>query len=137
MNRVVKATNKNLKKIIEKTTDTYKDWYEKLPFVLHAYSTAVWTSIGATPFSLVCGMEVVLPTEVDILFFRVLMETKLEETKWVQARYEQLNLIEEKWLSTLCHGQLYQKRRMQVHNKKVQPRQFKEGDLVLRRIQPN
>ena len=37
MNGAEETANKNLKKIIEKTTDTYKDWHEKLPFALHAY----------------------------------------------------------------------------------------------------
>ena len=82
-------------------------------------------------------MEVVLPIEVEIPSLRVLMETRLEEAKWFLTRYEQLNLIEENRLSTLCHGQLYQKRMMRAHNKKVWPRQFKEGDLVLRQILPN
>ena len=78
MNGTVEMANKNLKKIIEKTTDTYKDWHEKLPFALHAYCTTVRTSTGATPFSLVYGMEAVLPTEVEIPSLRVLMETKLD-----------------------------------------------------------
>ena len=65
------------------------------------------------------------------------METKLEKAEWVRARYEQLNLIEEKRLSALCHGQLYQKRMMRAYNKKVWPRQFKEGGLVLKKILPN
>ena len=64
MNGAVEVTNKNLKKIIEKTIDTYKGWHEKLPFALHAYHISVRTSIRATPFSLVYGMEVVLPIEV-------------------------------------------------------------------------
>ena len=66
MNGVVEAANKNVKKIIEKATKTYKDWHEKLPFALHAYRTGVRTSTGATPFSLVYGMEAVLPIEVEI-----------------------------------------------------------------------
>ena len=82
MNEVVEATNK---KIIKKTTDTYKDWHEKLPFALHAYRTTVRTSIEATTFLLVYGMKVVLPIEVEIPSLRVLMETKLEEAEWVQA----------------------------------------------------
>ena len=109
MNGVVEAMNKNVKKIVAKMMDTYKDWHEKLPFALHAYWTAARTSTGATPFSLVYGMEAVLPIEVEILSLRVLMEAKLEEAEWVQARYDQLNLIEEKRLKALCHGQLYQK----------------------------
>ena len=83
MNGVVEATNKNVKKIVAKMTDTYKDWHEKLPFALHAYQTAVRTSIGATPFSLVYGIEAVFLIEVEILSLRVLMEAKLEEVEWV------------------------------------------------------
>ena len=82
-------------------------------------------------------MEAVLPIEVEIPSLRVLMETKLEEAEWIQTRYDQLNLIEEKRLKALCHGQLYQKRMMRAHDKKVRPRQFREGDLVLKKILPN
>ena len=107
MNGAVEVANKNVKKIVAKMTNTYKDWHEKLPFALHAYRTAVRTSTGATPFSLVYGMEAVLPIEVEIPSLRILMEAKLEEAEWVQARYDQLNLIEENRLKALCHGQLY------------------------------
>ena len=65
------------------------------------------------------------------------MEAKLEKAKWVQARYEQLNLIKEKRLKALCHGQLYQKRMMRAHDKKVRPRQVRKRDLVLKKILPN
>ena len=85
-------------------TNTYKDWHTKLPFALHAYRTAVRTSTGATPFSLVYGMKAVLPIEVEISSLRVLMEAKLEKVEWVQARYNQLNLIEKNRLKALCHG---------------------------------
>ena len=87
---------------------TYKDWHEMLPFALHGYRTIVRTSTGATPFSLVYGMEAVLPVEVEIPSMRVLMEAKLTDAEWVQSRYDQLNLIEEKRLTAMCHGQLYQ-----------------------------
>ena len=53
MNGAVEATNKNIKKIIQKMVVTYKDWHEMLPFALHGYRTSVRTSTGATPFSLV------------------------------------------------------------------------------------
>ena len=66
MNDVVEVANKNVKKIIAKATETYKDWHEKLPFALHAYRTWVRTSTGATPYSLVYGMEAVLPIEIEI-----------------------------------------------------------------------
>jgi len=66
MNKAVEAVNKNIKKIIQKMTISYKDWHEMLPFALHGYRTLVRTSTGATPYSLVYGMEVVLPFEVEI-----------------------------------------------------------------------
>ena len=65
-----------------------------LPFALHGYHTSIRTSIGATHFSLVYGMEAVLPVEVEIPSLRVLMEAKLNEVEWCQTRFDQLNLIE-------------------------------------------
>ncbi|KAG8486695.1 hypothetical protein CXB51_020171 [Gossypium anomalum] len=108
MNGAVEAANKNIKKIVGKMTETYKDWHEKLPFALYAYRTSVRTSTGATPFSLVYGMEAVLPIEVEIPSLRVLSEVKLDEAEWIQSRYDQLNLIEEKRLRAIRHGQMYQ-----------------------------
>ena len=96
MNGAVEAANKNLKKIIQKMTVTYKDWHEMLPFALHDYRTTVRTSTGATPFSLVYGMEAVLPIEFQIPSTRVLQDAELGEDEWVQTRLDQINLIDEK-----------------------------------------
>ncbi|MCI56827.1 RNA-directed DNA polymerase (Reverse transcriptase), partial [Trifolium medium] len=60
------------------------------------------------------------------------MEAKLEEAEWVKNRFDQLNLIEEKRMTALCHEQLYQQRSKRAYDKKTRPRQFKEGDLVLK-----
>lgn len=46
------------------------------------------------------------------------METKLEETKWVQTRFDKLNLIEEKCMTVVCPGQLYQRRLKKSFDKK-------------------
>jgi len=105
-----------------------------LPFALHAYRTAVRTSTGTTPYALVYGMKVVMPLEVEIPSLRVLMDSELEETEWAKVRYEQLNLISEKRLAAICHHQLYQKRMAKTYDKKVRPRVFQEGDLVLKKL---
>ena len=60
-----------------KMIDTYKDWHEYLPFALCAYRTFVRTSMGVTSYSLVYGMEAVLPVEVEISSLRILSQTKL------------------------------------------------------------
>ncbi|XP_031405692.1 uncharacterized protein LOC116214426 [Punica granatum] len=134
MNGAVEAANKNIKRIIEKMTVTYKDWHEMLPFALLAYRTSIRTSTGATPYSLVYGMEAILPIEVEIPSMRVLAESKLEEAEWAKQRYEQLNLIDEKRLTALCHGQCYQQRMARAFNARVCHREFRPGDLVLRKV---
>ena len=107
MNKV-EAANKNIKKIIEKMAITYKDCHEMLPSALMAYRTSTRTSTGATPYSLVYGTEAVLPTEVEIPSLRVLAETESNKMEWVKQRMDHWNLIDEKRLTALCHGQLYQ-----------------------------
>ena len=70
MNGAMEVANKNIKKIMVKMIDTYKDWHAYLPFALFVYRTSVHTSTGATPYSLLYGMEVVLPAKVDISSLR-------------------------------------------------------------------
>ena len=42
-----------------------------------------------------------------------------------------------KRLTAVCHGQLYHKKMARAYNKKVRPKHFEEGQLVLRRILPH
>uniref|UniRef100_A0A2N9F6E3 Reverse transcriptase domain-containing protein n=1 Tax=Fagus sylvatica TaxID=28930 RepID=A0A2N9F6E3_FAGSY len=108
MNGAVEAANKNVKKILSKMTETYKDWHEHLPYAF------------------VCLPNV----SEDILLEPPPYSLKPE---WAQARYEQLNFIDEKRLAALCHGQLYQRRIERAYNKKARPRTFQPGDLVLKK----
>ncbi|KAI5402313.1 hypothetical protein KIW84_050068 [Lathyrus oleraceus] len=45
-------------------------------------------------------------------------------------------MIEEKRLAAICHGQLYQQRMKRAFDKKVRPRVYHIGDMVLKRILP-
>ena len=63
---------------------------------------------------------------------RVLVETKVLEEDLVKQRYEQLALIDEKRAKAQYHVQGYQKKIARAFNKKVRPRNLKEGDLVLK-----
>ena len=74
---------------------------------MHGYRTSVRTSTGATPFSLVYGMEEVFPVEVEIPSLRIMTDVQLDEAEWVQNRLDQLNLIDKKRLTAIFHGQLY------------------------------
>ena len=64
---------------------TYKDWHEMLLFSLHGYRTSAHTSTGATPFSLVYGMEAIIPIEVQIPSLRIMKDAGLNEDEWIQT----------------------------------------------------
>ena len=61
-----------------------------LPFALHGYRTTARTSTGETPFSLVYGMEAVLPMEVQIPSLRIMKDTGLSEDDWIHTRLDRL-----------------------------------------------
>ena len=68
--------------------ETSRDWSEKLHFALWAYRTSFHTSTRATPYSLVYGMEAVLPVEIKMGSLRVALEQQIFEIEWAQSRYD-------------------------------------------------
>ena len=66
--------NKNIKRILRKMVETSQNWSKKLSFALWAYRTTFRTSTGATPYSLVYGMEAVLPVEIEMRSLRIALE---------------------------------------------------------------
>ena len=121
-NGAVEAVNKNIKRILRKMIKTSRDWSEKLPFALWAYRTSFRISIGATPYSLVYGMEAVLPFEIEMGFLRVALEQQISEVEWVQSRLGQLNLLDERRLRAADHIQAYQRKMASAFKKRVKPR---------------
>jgi hypothetical protein len=61
-------------------------------------------------------------------------DAELDEAEWVQNRLDQLNLIDEKRLAAVCHGQVYQQKMKRAFDKRVRHQSYKPGDLVLKRI---
>ncbi|XP_070035484.1 uncharacterized protein [Nicotiana tomentosiformis] len=78
--------------------------------------------------------EDVIPAEVEIPSLRIIQEAELSDAEWLQSRYEQLALTDGTIMSAVCHDQLYQNRMARAFNKRVRPRQFTQGQLVLKRI---
>ena len=107
-----------------------------LLFALHGCRTSARTSTRETPISLVYGMEVIFPVEVHIPSLRIMNEEGLGKDEWIQTRLDQLNLINEKRLVVVCYGQTYQKRMIKAFNKKIKPRVYQAGDLVIKCIIP-
>ncbi|RVW92638.1 Gag-Pol polyprotein [Vitis vinifera] len=103
-NGAVEAINKNIKRILKKMVEISRDWSEKLPFALWAYRTSFRTSTRATPYSLVYGMETVLLVEIEMRSLRVALKQHVSEAEWVQSRYDQLSLLNEKRLRAADHA---------------------------------
>ena len=131
-NGAVEAVNKNFKRILRKMVETSRDWSEKLSFSLWAYRTSFRTSTGATPYSLVYGMEAVLPVEIEIGSLRVALEHQISEIEWAQSRYDQLSLLDERRLRAAYHVQAYQRKMTRAFRKRARPRKFQKCDLVLK-----
>ena len=96
------------------------------------YHSSFRTFIGATPYSLVYGMDVVLLVETELGSLRVALEQQIYETKWAQVRFDQLNLLDEKRLRAVDHVQAYQRKTTRTFKKWVKPRPLQKKDLVLR-----
>ena len=74
------------------------------------------------------------PERKEISSLRIMEEFGLKESKWAQAHFDKLNLIEGKRLATMSHGRLYQKHVKNAFDKKVRSRKSNEGDLVLKKV---
>ncbi|WKA05089.1 hypothetical protein VitviT2T_023074 [Vitis vinifera] len=120
-NGAVEAANKNIKRILRRMVETSRDWSENLPFALWAYRTSFHTSIGATPYSLVYNMEAVLPVEIEMGSLRVALKQQIPEADWAQARFDQLNLLDEKRLRAADHVRAYQRKMACAFKKRVKP----------------
>src|SRR4051812_6784391 len=57
------------------------------------------------------------------------------EAEAKEAREDGIDLREEACLLALSRSAIYQQKMRQYHSKKIRPLAFREGDLVLRRIQ--
>ena len=76
-------------------------------------------------------MEVVLPIEIEVSSLRVMAECQIAEADWLQSRFQELMLFDERRLKALYHVQDYQRRIARAFNKKFKSQNLKEGDMVL------
>ena len=76
----------------------------------------------ATPYSLVYGMKVVLLVETEMGSLRVVLEQQISKIEWAHARFDQLNLSDERRLRAANHVQAYQRKMARAFRKRVKPR---------------
>nr|CAE01580.2 OSJNBa0068L06.6 [Oryza sativa Japonica Group]CAE75990.1 B1160F02.21 [Oryza sativa Japonica Group] len=107
-------------------------WVEQLPFVLWSLRTTPSRAMGQSPFFLVYGAEVMLPSEVEF--------ESLQFRNFSEERYEEDQIDDHNWLEKAREAALIQSARYlqglrHYHNRNVRSRAFLVGDLVLRKIQ--
>ncbi|XP_070037086.1 uncharacterized protein LOC142166280 [Nicotiana tabacum] len=131
-NGQAESTNKviinNLNKRLEKLKGK---WPEVLQGVLWAYRTTAKTSMGETPFSLVYGIEALIPMEIG--------EPRTRYTHTTEATNEEelrvnLDLIEERREATLIQMAAQKQMIERYYNRKSNLRYFKIGEFVLKKV---
>ncbi|XP_042972854.1 uncharacterized protein LOC122304663 [Carya illinoinensis] len=129
-NGQAEVTNKALLSILKKRLAEKKgEWADELLGLLWANITSVKTLTGESPFTLAYGCEVVPLVEIGLSGFRTLYFSVPQNDK---AREEFLDLLEEE--REIAEARiLHEKNKAeQYFNKRVRPRTFKIGDLVLK-----
>ncbi|KAL0444703.1 UNVERIFIED_CONTAM: hypothetical protein Slati_2193000 [Sesamum latifolium] len=130
-NGLAEAFNKTLCSLLKKVVvKSMRDWHERIGEGLWAYRTTVRTPTQSTPYALVYGVEAVLPLEQQIPSLRIAIQEGLTEEENAHLRLE-LKALDEKRLEAQQRLECYQARLSKAFNKKVRPRSFQVGDLVL------
>jgi hypothetical protein len=131
-NGQVEVTNRSLLKMIKTRLEGAKGlWSEELPNILWAYRTTARTPTGETPFRLTYGTEAVIPVEIGLTTWRT--NHYDEGNNDVQLR-SNLDLVDEVRDQAEARTRVYQQRMARYYDRRVKHREFKVGDLVLRKV---
>ena len=131
-NDLAEAFNKTLCNLLKKVIGrTKRDWHKRISEALWAYRTTHKIHTQATPYSLVYGVEVVLPLESQIPSLRMAIQEDLTDKENAKLRVQELEALDERRLEAQQHLECYQARLSKAFNKKVRPRSFQTGDLIL------
>ncbi|GKV44734.1 hypothetical protein SLEP1_g51893 [Rubroshorea leprosula] len=130
-NGMVESVNKCILEGIRPRLEQHKaKWADKLNNVLWAYRTMSRTATGETPYHLAFGTEAVIPVEIGVSSFWV---THFDEERNGQLLRENLDLLAEVREEARLRTLVYKQKLANFYNKRVRPRTFKVGDLVLRK----
>ena len=84
------------------------------------------------PFALVCGVDDVLPIEVEIPTLKISMKGLITDDDYRISQLQELELLDECQQVVYDHLHAYQQCMSRSYNKKVKPCDFQLSDLVLR-----
>jgi hypothetical protein len=134
-NGQAEASNKIILNGIKRKLEEAKGkWVEELPSVLWTHKTTARKSTRKTPFALAYKVEAVIPLEVSIPTTRTTdfaVQTNEDNLR------KDLDLLEERRDMATVRLASYQQRIKREHDKNINHRVFRIGDLVLRKVMTN
>ncbi|XP_043725707.1 uncharacterized protein LOC122672273 [Telopea speciosissima] len=134
-NDQAKVSNKILKGCLAKVVDDIpRRWVDMLSEVLWAFRTTQRTSTATMLFALTYGHDVVLPIEVSIRLAWVAFQQGLKPTTYSEAMMVELDDLEEERLAVLYRMQVQKRKVTAIYNKRICPKNFHEGDIILKPI---
>nr|MCH9869276.1 reverse transcriptase-like protein [Serratia marcescens] len=132
-NGLAEVTNRTILQGLKKKLEAAKGrWAEVLDDVLWAYRTTPREATGESPYFLTFGVEALVPVEVLLASHRVV---NYNEATNDQAQRMELDLLEEEREEAKLRSLSYRLRAARYHNRRVRPRAFQQGDLVLRNVE--
>ena len=134
-NGQVEATNKTLlsalKKMLEKTKGM---WVDELPGILWTYRTTPRWSIETTLFALAYGMDAIILTKVGKPTAWTTVQGQRDENLELERHLDWADEASRKVAILMAS---YLQRVISHYNRKVRPRAFRIGTLVLRKVFEN
>jgi len=131
-NGQTERVNQTLGTILRKTVrDSKRDWDVKLPAALWAYRTTFKVTTQTTPFSLVYGLEAVLPIEFEVPSLRIAVDSRLTDRRSLKTRLCELEALDENRRRGAQHIEAIQRRRKVLFDKRNKTRVLQPGMLVL------
>ncbi|XP_077242342.1 uncharacterized protein LOC143882822 [Tasmannia lanceolata] len=130
-NGQTEVTNRILLQGIKKRLDEKVGrWADELYHVLWAYRTTPRTPTGESPFNLSFGTEAVIPVDVGTPSARI---SNFNEQLNGDGLRANLDLLEEVREESRIRVAAYKQKVSRYHDSKIRPREFRLGDLVLRK----
>ncbi|XP_077231532.1 uncharacterized protein LOC143864659 [Tasmannia lanceolata] len=130
-NGQTEVTNRTLLQGIKKRLDDKTGrWADELYHVLWAYRTTPRTATGESPFNLSFGTEAVIPVDIGVPSPRTVDFNEQLNGDGLRVN---LDLLEERREESQIRAVAYKQKVSRYHDTKIRPREFRTGDLVLRK----
>jgi hypothetical protein len=104
-------------------------WLDELPHVLWAHRTMHKTSNGENPYSLTYGSVALIPAEIEVPSHRKISAESIDNDQELRLNLE---ILEGRRQTAAIREAKYKAKLEKYYNQRVQPKQFKAGEYVLR-----